>query len=228
MEKIIILNHKMNLEYDQTYEYIEELNKLDTTNNIIICPSNIYLESFITRSAWGIGAQNVSEKINANETGEISSLQLKSLGVEYCIVGHYERVKYFHETPKIINKKIIACLESNIMPIVCFGSSGKKDKIEKELDELCREIEHIEFIIFAYEPLELNFIPSIDTIEEDINFIYDYLQSTYHVRPKIVFGGGVRQNNIKNIMKLEKVSGVIIGEISKDINEIKKIINKID
>ena len=30
MKKMIILNHKMNLEYDQTYEYIDKLNKIET------------------------------------------------------------------------------------------------------------------------------------------------------------------------------------------------------
>ena len=70
MKKMIILNHKMNLEYDQVYEYIEKLNKIETDNNIVICPSNIYLENFINHSCWGIGAQNVSEKTDGNYTGE--------------------------------------------------------------------------------------------------------------------------------------------------------------
>ena len=105
MEKMIILNHKMNLEYDQVYEYIDGLNKLETDNNIIICPSNIYLENFVNNCTWGIGAQNVSEKSNGDYTGEISTLQLKSLGVEYCIVGHHERRKYFGETNEVINRK---------------------------------------------------------------------------------------------------------------------------
>ena len=98
MEKMIILNHKINLEYDQVYEYIDEFNKIKTDNNIIICPSNIYLDNFINHSTWGIGAQNVSDKLDGDYTGEISTLQLKSLGVEYSIVGHYERKKYFNES----------------------------------------------------------------------------------------------------------------------------------
>ena len=31
MKKLIILNHKMNMEYDEVYEYIDRINKIDTT-----------------------------------------------------------------------------------------------------------------------------------------------------------------------------------------------------
>ena len=39
MKKLIVLNHKMNLEYDQVIDYIQKINKIETTNNIIVCPS---------------------------------------------------------------------------------------------------------------------------------------------------------------------------------------------
>ena len=102
MKKFIILNHKMNLEYDEVVPYIQELNKIETENNIIVCPSNIYLSDFMNYCTWGVGAQNVSEKLDGNYTGEVSTLQLKSIGVEYSIIGHYERKKYFKETNKQI------------------------------------------------------------------------------------------------------------------------------
>ncbi len=224
MKKLIVLNHKMTLEYDEVYEYIETTNNINTDNNLIICPSNIYLENFINQSNWGIGAQNVSEHTEGNLTGEISTLQLKSLGVEYCLVGHYERVKNFNETPKQINKKLIACLESNIMPIVCFGETGIVEDAIKDLDEICANINHIDFVIFAYEPLKLKEVPDIKEIENDISSIYDYLKEKYNVIPNIIYGGGVRKDNIKQILELEKVNGVIIGKISSNKDKIKKII----
>ena len=44
MKKIIVLNHKMNLYYEELYEYIDRINKLN--HNLIIAPSNIYLLEF--------------------------------------------------------------------------------------------------------------------------------------------------------------------------------------
>jgi len=130
MGKMIVLNHKMNLEYDEVYEYIDGINKIETDNNLVICPSNIYLENFINTCTWGIGSQNVYYKEDGDYTGEVSTLQLKSLGIEYCIVGHYERRKIFKESIKLVKKKLNACLDSNIIPIVCFGSNGNEDSIK--------------------------------------------------------------------------------------------------
>lgn len=228
MRKLIILNNKMNLEYDELYTYIDKINKIDTDNNIIVCPSNIYLENFINNCSWGIGAQDVYYKRKGNYTGEISSLQLKSLGVEYSLIGHYERKKYFHENNKLINKKLNACIDSNIEPILCFGENGNIEDIENSLEELLTNVENINFIIFAYEPLELDEMKDINIIEEEINYIYDYLYKKYNTIPNIVYGGGVDENNINELLKIDKLNGVLIGGVSTNINKITKIINNID
>ena len=228
MNKMIVLNNKMNLEYDQVYEYIKDINDIDTKYNLVFCPSNIYLESFLNNCNWGIGAQNVYYKTDGEYTGEISTLQLKSLGVEYCIVGHYERRKIFHESNKLVNKKLNACIDSNIVPILCFGSSGNIQNIEIELDELLRGIKHINFIVFAYEPLELEEVPSIDKINDDVSYIYNYLYSKFNVIPNIIYGGGVDKNNINDILKIDKLNGVIIGELSSDSKMVKELINDIE
>ena len=47
MKKMIVLNHKMYLEYDEIPLYIDKLNKIDTDNSIVVIPSSIYLESFM-------------------------------------------------------------------------------------------------------------------------------------------------------------------------------------
>ena len=224
MKKLIILNHKMNLEYDEIIPYINTLNQLDTQNNIIICPSNIYLSDFINHSSWGIGSQNVSEKLNGNYTGEVSTLQLKSLGIEYSIIGHYERKKYFHETNHIINKKLNACLDSNISPILCFGETGNIDEAIEALDELLLDIENIDFIIFAYEPLKVAEHESIDTIQDQIKAIYKYLHEKYHSIPNIVYGGGIAEKDIKQLLSIEELNGLMIGKISSQKEKVEKII----
>ena len=117
MGKLIVLNHKMSMLYDDLYTYIDKTNDIDTDNDVIICPSNIYLEAFVNNSNWLVGAQNMHYSIEELHTGEVSSNQLKSIGIEYTIVGHYERVSEFNENSNIINQKLIAALDSNIFPI---------------------------------------------------------------------------------------------------------------
>lgn len=227
MKKLIILNHKMNLEYDEVIPYINTLNQIDTTNNIIICPSNIYLSDFINHSSWGVGAQNVSYKLNGNYTGEVSTLQLKSLGIEYSIIGHYERKKYFHETNKDISKKLNACLDANLSPILCFGETGNIEDTIKTLDELLIGINNIDFIIFAYEPLKVSEEVSISTIQEQIKEIYKYLHDKYNSNPNIIYGGGIAQKDINELLNINELNGIMIGKISSNREKIEKIIKNI-
>lgn len=228
MKKLIVLNHKMNLEYDEVVPYIEKINKVNTENNLVICPTNIYLGDFVNYCNWGVGAQDVFYEENGNYTGEVSSLQLKSMGVEYSIVGHYERKKYFKETNKIINKKLIACLESNIIPILCFGETGNMDDIFDNLRELLKGIENIDFIVFAYEPLKVDDNLSLDKIKDDVSLIYDYLYDLYGSRPNIIYGGGVTKKDINKLFELDKLNGLLIGKASSDIEKFEKIISSID
>ena len=42
---------------------------------------------------------------------------LSSIEIDYCIIGHSERRKYFHETHKDISDKLERLLEEDIIPI---------------------------------------------------------------------------------------------------------------
>ena len=227
MKKLIILNHKMNLEYDEVIPYINTLNQINTENSIIVCPSNIYLSDFINHSSWGVGAQNVSDKLDGNYTGEISTLQLKSLGIEYSILGHYERKKYFHETNQDINQKLNACLDANLSPILCFGESGNTDDAIEALDELLKGVTNIDFIIFAYEPLKVSNYESVSNIQEQIKAIYNYLHDKYGSTPNLIYGGGITEKDINELLEINELNGIMIGKISANPEKIEKIIKKI-
>ena len=226
MKKLIILNHKMNLEYDEIFTYIDKLNKINTKNDIIVCPSNIYLTDFINHCQWGIGSQNVSHYEEGEYTGEVSTIQLKSIGIEYAMIGHYERKKYFHETNEEIHQKLIACLESNISPILCFGETGKEEDITTTLEYLLKDIDNIDFIIFAYEPLKIKDKDNIENLKEQIDFIYDYLYQKYHSKPNIIYGGGIIKKDISAILNIPKLNGLLIGKISSNISKIENILKQ--
>ena len=225
MKKMIILNHKMSLEYDEVPIYIDKLNKMDTESDIVVVPSSLYLESFINHCSWGVGVQNIYYESFGDYTGEISPMQVKSLGIEYAIVGHYERKKYFNEDHDIIKKKLNACLDSNIIPILCFGECGSE--MEHTLDDLLEGINNINFIIFAYEPLEVSNDETIEQIKDDIGTIYNYLYEKYKIRPNIVYGGGVREENIRNLLEYDKLNGIMIGKSSSDIDKVSNIVSSL-
>jgi len=233
MKKIIVLNHKMSLLYDDMYNYIERTNSIDTENNIIICPSNIYLEAFTNNSQWSVASQNIHYSTDEKHTGEISSNQLKSLGVEYTMIGHHERVLEFNENKQIVNMKLIAALDSNIFPILCFGENideDYKEVLPNLLDGYLKDIQNIEFIIFAYEPIYASLtgtLPTIEKIKEVITFVSEYLENKYQTKPVIIYGGSVDSSNVKDIINIENIDGVLVGDISSNIKEVERIIENI-
>ena len=233
MNKLIVLNHKMSLMYDEVYNYIERLNNIITDHDVIICPSNIYLEAFLNNSDYAICCQNVNSSTNENNTGEISTSQVKRLGVEYSLVGHYERIINNHENSKIINDKLIACLDSNIFPILCFGEEldeDYKNVLPKMLDSYLKDIENISFITFAYEPvyaIGTGVALTKNKIEEVVNYIANYLEDKYHTKPTIIYGGSVDSSNISDIINIDSLSGVMVGSISSNITEVEKMLKKI-
>jgi len=231
MKKLVVLNHKMSLLYDDLYSYIERINNIDTDNDIIVCPSNIYLEAFVNNSDWPVGAQNMHYSTDELHTGEVSSNQLKSLGLDYTIIGHYERVNEFRENVSIVNQKLIAALDSNIFPILCFGEDMDEDYKEvlpRILDSYLKDINNIEFIIFAYEPIYAigtGALPSVNKIEEVGMFISNYLEGKYSKKPILLYGGSVDSSNINSITLIECLNGVMVGSVSSDIKEVERIFN---
>ncbi len=234
MGKLVVFNHKMSLLYDDLYSYIERVNNIDTDNDIIICPSSIYLEAFVNNSLYPIGAQNFHYALDSKHTGEVSTSQLKSLDVLYSLVGHYDRVREFDENVNIVNEKLIAALETNIVPILCFGEDiveDYKEVIPRLLDGYLKGIVNIEFIIFAYEPIYAvgtGILPNVSRISEVSSFIRGYLMDKYGKRITLLYGGSVDSSNIREIVDNCDVDGALIGDISSLATEVVRIINSLD
>lgn len=240
MTKIIALNHKMNLNYDLVNEYIERINKVKTDNKIIIIPSFLYIEKFIKNTKYDIGSQNLSNELNGAFTGEVSSIQLNSIGAKYSLVGHSERRNLFHETDEIINEKTRQCLNHGITPIICVGETLSEHNNDETLVKINNQISHAilglddlnekKEIIIAYEPIYAigtGKAPEVKEIEIVINHIYEVLSKYDNIDFKILYGGSVNKENIKKILDINKLDGVLIGTISSKIEDIIKIIETV-
>lgn len=215
--KTIILNHKMNLLYQDVQNYLFEINQLNY--NFIIAPSNIYLTEFLKNTHHKIASQDICYIEDGNYTGKVSWRQIKALGIKYSLIGHSEK----HDDIAKINAKLSTCLENNITPILCFGNQNKEEDITKVLDKIKNINENI---IYAYEPtfnIGVNEI-DIEYLKEEIDKIYQYLQTKKISKPIILYGGGINQNNIFEIYHLKKLSGILLGSISSDIESLKKIL----
>ena len=219
--KLIILNHKMNLYYEDVDNYIDKVNQI--THPLIIAPTSIYLTEFIHKCHHITASQDICYAEDGNHTGKVSWKQIKHLGIMYSLIGHSEK----HDDINKINTKLKVCLENDITPILCFGNNSIDENPIDILEKL--DITFIDKIIFAYEPIfnigSENI--SLTYIRKQIDDIYHYLYEKYHREPVIIYGGGINNINIKEIYHIDKLKGILIGGISSNADEITKLIMNI-
>lgn len=232
--KIIVANLKTSMTLSDTSKYLKEINQKINNHNVIICPSSIYTPYFLNHG-YQVGIQNVFCESLGSCTGEISSKQAKSIGINYVILGHSERRNILKEDNYDINLKIKDCLKNNLKVILCIGETLeernllKTDKIlKKQLMECLKDIDNLNNITIAYEPvwaIGTNRLPSINDITKAIMFIR-YIVKNYlnFSNISVIYGGSINEKNIKSINNIKEIDGVLIGGASVDSSKLLNII----
>ena len=245
-KKVIAGNWKMNMLPNEAIEYIDKLSKLvkDTTNEVVLCVP--YIDLFYALLAAQntnikIGAQNMHFEEKGAYTGEISPQMLKSINVEYVIIGHSERRQYYNETDETVNKKVNAAHRVGLKPIVCVGETleerenGKTAEIITEQTKLALkglDEEQVAKTIIAYEPIWAIGTGKTATSEDANNSIKEirkeiarnYGQETAN-RVIIQYGGSVKAENAKELFSMSDIDGGLVGGASLKVDEFNKIIH---
>ena len=125
---IIAGNWKMYKTREEALEFIYKVNSTVPSNELVdsvICAPFTSLRCLVKRQGENlrVGAQNMHYAAEGAYTGEISADMLKSLGVEYVIIGHSERRAMFNETDETCNKKVHQAFNHGLVPILCVGES---------------------------------------------------------------------------------------------------------
>ena len=245
-KKIIAGNWKMNKLPNEAIAFIEELGPLvrNTENEVVLCvPYTNLFYSLLTAQGTNIkiGVQNMHYEEKGAYTGEVSGEMLKSIGVEYVIIGHSERRQYFNETDETVNKKVKKALDVGLKPIMCVGENleqrenGEARTIVTTQTKLGLEslsAEEVKSVIIAYEPIwaigtgktatKEDANETITWIREEIEKIYGKDVSDYVI---IQYGGSVKSSNAKDLFEMSDIDGGLIGGASLDANEFSKIVN---
>ena len=244
--KVIAGNWKMNMLPNEAINFIEEFAPLvkDTKNEVILCVP--YIDLFyallnVQGTNIKIGAQNMHWESNGAYTGEVSGQMLKSIGVEYVIIGHSERRQYFAETDETVNKKIKSALAVELKPIVCVGETLEQREagvteqiITTQLEKAFEGIAATELdkIIIAYEPIWAIGTGKTAT-KEDANTtimqIRKKLAEMYGQNEAdgviIQYGGSVKSSNAKELFEMSDIDGGLVGGASLKAEEFSKIVN---
>ena len=244
--KVIAGNWKMNMLPGEAIEFINELTPLvkDTENEVILCvPYTDLFYALLTAQNTNIkiGAQNMHFEESGAYTGEVSGKMLKSINVEYVIIGHSERREYFAETDETVNKKVKAAFKYGLKPIVCVGETLEEREAGKTVDKITKQTElalegltneQVENTIIAYEPIWAIGTGKTATSEDANNSIKEirnkigeiYGQETAS-RVIIQYGGSVKSSNAKELFSMSDIDGGLVGGASLKAEEFSKIVN---
>ena len=234
--KVIAGNWKMNMLPGEAIEFITELEPLvkDTKNEVILCvPYTDLFYALLTAQNTNIkiGAQNMHFEEKGAYTGEVSGKMLKSINVEYVIIGHSERRQYFNETDETVNKKIKAAFANGLKPIVCVGETLEQREAGKTVEIITKQTE------LALEGLTDEPIWAIGTgktatsedannsIKEIRNKIADIYGKDVAEEVIIQYGGSVKSTNAKELFEMSDIDGGLVGGASLKAEEFSKIVN---
>lgn len=235
---IVAGNWKSNQLFSQADELIndiaEKLRNFDSTDvDVIVCPPFPYLE-LVSDAAedveFFVGAQNVSKFDNGAYTGEVSAAMLQSMNIDYCIVGHSERRKYFFETNRDVAEKVDRLLKVDINPIVCVGELLEEREEGRHFDVIRSQVsedlfhlskDQITKVILAYEPvwaIGTGKTATKDQAQEMHAFIRGLIADKYSddvaQEVSILYGGSCNAKNARELFAQPDVDGGLIGGAS--------------
>jgi len=250
-KQIAAANWKMNLTLQEGEALMDELmaipHELKANQEAVFGVPFPYLSNIKNKLAGKqhafVAAQNCYDKKSGAYTGEVSAGMLKSVGVDYVILGHSERREYFSESHAMLAAKVNICLENGLKPIFCCGEAlatreagEEKGFVETQLKESLFHLtaEQLTGFVIAYEPIwaiGTGKTASNEQAQEMHAHIRSVMANQYGAAVadsiSILYGGSVKANNAKEIFAQPDVDGGLVGGASLVAADFAVIINSL-
>ena len=237
-QKIVAGNWKMHKTLEESQALITEVrgivrDEYRGEGKVVLIPTYLALPSavrLLEGSGLLVGAQNAHQADQGAYTGEISAGMLKSLGVQYCLVGHSERRQFFGETNEVCAAKVKSVIRHGMKPIFCIGETLEQREskqyfraIEEQIVQGLFHLDRKEFaeVVIAYEPVwaigtGLNASP--EQAQEIHAYIRKLLANQYNdeiaATTSILYGGSVKPENAAALFMQSDIDGGLIGGAS--------------
>jgi len=220
---IVAANFKMYKTRKETIEYLKELKKIDfgSVKVNVFPPFTALIEDEL------IGAQNAYPAINGAYTGEVGLEQLNEFNIKTILLGHSERRHIIGESQEFIAKKFKFFKEHNFEIFYCIGEplEIRKKGLDAVIEYLKNQMIDIDMnyekLIIAYEPVWA-IGTGVSATNKEIEQTHAEIRK-FTNRP-ILYGGSVKLHNIKEIVSIENVDGVLVGSASLDVEVFKGMI----
>lgn len=240
-------NWKMNMDLDGSIALAHQIAEQDIPNGVDVILGVpfpfLYSCSLHTNNNPNVflAAQNCNEAEKGAFTGEVSLDQLKSVGVDYIIVGHSERRELFNESDEWLAKKLSAVLKAGLKCIFCCGEPlevrEKNTQAAYVEEQLKNGMFHLTAaalsnVIVAYEPIwaiGTGKTASPEQAQEMHAHIRSIINQKFGAAASdglsILYGGSVKPANAKEIFANTDVDGGLVGGASLKADTFIPIIN---
>ncbi len=237
--KVVAGNWKMNKTLEEAQALASEIanmadNEAPDDVTIIIAPPAPFIYAIHNlvpdSSTVHLAAQNCHEADSGAYTGEVSAEMIKSLGVQYVILGHSERREQAAESNKLLAAKVDAALKNNLKVIFCCGESLEIRKADEQnafvTNQLTESIFHLSAevlkqIIIAYEPIwaiGTGETASSAQAQDMHKAIRAHIEAKYGAAAadnmSILYGGSCKPGNAQELFSQPDVDGGLIGGAS--------------
>lgn len=202
MSFLVVANFKSNLTQDQVKTWIAQVKP---TEGMVVAPSFPHL-SLIPKTLT-LAAQDVSPFPPGSYTGAVSARELKDQGVAYCIIGHSERRRYFHESSSDVASKARELVAIDIAPILCMDTQDIVPQFAALDSSLLAKC------IYCFEP-QSSIGGSSAASLQDIQGVQQQVLS-FVPGARFMYGGSVKVDNIKELTGIG-LSGVLVASASLD------------
>jgi triosephosphate isomerase len=229
-------NWKMNLDRSRALDLIKTIKGRlgdGTDREVAVFTPSVYLadvSAVAQGSPLGIGAQNMWYERSGAFTGEISGEMLREVGADRVLIGHSERRHVFGEPDEWMARKVRAALDFALLPVLCVGETlderrGNRTErvVKKQLEAGLGSIrpEEARRTTIAYEPvwaIGTGETATPDQAAEIHAFIRKWIQQRLGAEAsqamRILYGGSVTPDNVKALMAVEDIDGVLVGGAS--------------
>jgi len=235
---VFAANWKMFKTVRETVAYVREFSALarDVTRaELILAPPFTALAAAAEaarNTPLAIAAQDLYFEREGAFTGEVSAIMIADAGATHVIVGHSERRRLFGDTDEWVNRKTRAAITADLTPIVCIGETLAEREGLQTLTVLDRQIQagldgltadQIASVLIAYEPVWAigtgkNATPAeADEAHRHIRArLRQWFGGTAADACRILYGGSVKPENIRDLIGLPDVDGALVGGASLD------------
>ena len=219
-------NFKCNHTARSVQEYFTTLHTLGFSqeflrkHELVFFPQALSLQTAKDFAPWAeIGAQNAYPAFNGAFTGEIGAQALESMSVRTILIGHSERRSLLNESQEFIARKFAFFAKLGFFIVYCVGEPlGVRQQGEKAVqDYLQAQFANIDLeatrVSVEYEPIwaiGTGRSASVREIAQTHTFLRTLTQSP------LLYGGSVNADNVREILTISNVNGVLVGSASLD------------